>query len=80
MTRTYKGALITGASSGIGTAFAHALPTETDLLLTGRDAEALKMLQQSLASAGRRVDCIIADLAATTGVEAVSAAAEAVRH
>ena len=35
--RSYRRALITGASSGIGAAFAEELPVSTDLLLTGRD-------------------------------------------
>ncbi|MEM7424445.1 MAG: short-chain dehydrogenase, partial [Pseudomonadota bacterium] len=37
----YRTALITGATSGIGAAFSDALPRETNLLLTGRDAARL---------------------------------------
>ena len=41
MPSRYRMALITGASSGIGAAFSEALPPETGLLLTGRNAERL---------------------------------------
>lgn len=55
-------AVITGASSGIGTAFARALP-EADLLLTGRDAQALETLAAELREAGvRDVQVVTADL------------------
>jgi uncharacterized protein len=56
-------AVVTGASSGIGTAFAKALP-ETDLLLTGRDAEALEGLAGELrgGDSGREVQVVAADL------------------
>jgi uncharacterized protein len=56
-------AVITGASSGIGTAFARALP-EADLLLTGRDAEALEGLAGELrgGDGGREVRVVAADL------------------
>jgi len=77
MNRTYNAALITGASSGIGTAFTRALPEDTALLLTGRNADALEALRQALATSGRRVQCIVADLSTMAGVEAVADAAEA---
>jgi uncharacterized protein len=56
-------AVVTGASSGIGTAFAKALP-EADLLLTGRDAEALEGLAGELQGGdlGREVRVVTADL------------------
>ena len=75
-TRPYRAALITGASSGIGTAFARALPLETDLILTGRDAEALGSLATELAREGRRIEVLPADLAADSGPDQVIEAAE----
>jgi short-subunit dehydrogenase len=77
MTRTYKAALVTGASSGIGAAFARALPRQTALLLTGRDPDALEAVRQAVAADGRRVQCVVADLATRAGVEEVASAAEA---
>ncbi|HUC63049.1 MAG TPA: SDR family NAD(P)-dependent oxidoreductase [Alphaproteobacteria bacterium] len=60
-------ALITGATSGIGTAFARALDSGTDLLLTGRDGAKLAELARELVRPGRRVDSLAADLATETG-------------
>jgi short-subunit dehydrogenase len=82
MTRTTTGAphhaaLVTGATSGIGEAFARALPPRTDLLLTGRDEAALGRLSAELPAAGRRVETVAADLATDAGLDAVSARAEA---
>ena len=51
---TYRCALITGASSGIGEAFARALPRSTALLLTGRDRVRLAHLATDLATAEGR--------------------------
>jgi short-subunit dehydrogenase len=76
-TRPYKAALVTGATSGIGRAFAEILEPETDLLLTGRDRAALDALARSLARPGRRVETVAADLALPEGIAAVGAAAEA---
>jgi uncharacterized protein len=75
-TRTsFRAALITGASSGIGEAFARALPASTSLLLTGRDEQALQRLSEDLRS-GRPVETLVADLAADRDLNALSAAAE----
>ena len=69
-------AVITGASSGIGTAFARALP-HASLLLTGRDAVALEQLAAELREAkGREVQVVTADLTkAEERAELVAAAA-----
>lgn len=75
--RTYRAALVTGASSGIGEAFARALPAETDLLLTGRDADALGALATELMCDGRRIEVVQADLATDTGCARVIEAADA---
>jgi len=68
---TYRCALITGASSGIGEAFARALPKSTSLLLTGRDRARLAHLASELANADRTVRSIAADLATAEGRQAV---------
>ena len=62
MKRTYRCALITGATSGIGEAFAYALPEETGLLLTGRNEAKLMALRDQFASSGRTVEILQADL------------------
>ena len=73
---TYRCALITGASSGIGEAFARALPKSTRLLLTGRDRAKLAQLASELANAERTVRSVAADLATVEGRQAVIAFAE----
>ena len=62
MRRIYQRALITGATSGIGKAFAEALPVETDLFLTGRDEAKLVELRDRFAVSGRTVEIVPADL------------------
>jgi uncharacterized protein len=59
---TPRRALITGATSGIGSAFASALPS-TDLLLTGRNGDRLAEMRAELERPDREVDCVQADLA-----------------
>jgi short-subunit dehydrogenase len=73
---TYRAALITGASSGIGEAFAECLPETTDLLLTGREAARLMTLAGRLARPGRRVDIVTADLSTQAGISEVIARAD----
>ena len=72
----YRMALITGATSGIGAAFAAALPRETGLLLTGRDAARLEAEAGRHAGGGRRVETLEADLAGEDGRRALIALAE----
>jgi short-subunit dehydrogenase len=59
--RSYR-ALITGATSGIGAAFAEELPVRTDLLLTGRDTERLSRAAERLARPGRTIETHAGDL------------------
>lgn len=59
----FRAALITGATSGIGEAFAHALPPTTALWLTGRNEARLATLAAELGAAGRPVTTLGADLA-----------------
>lgn len=73
---TFQSALVTGASSGIGAAFARALPRATALLLTGRDRGALNALVQELGLHGRQVRTLVADLSTAAGRQAVISAAE----
>src|SRR4029453_471200 len=73
---TYRCALITGASSGIGEAFARALPRSTSLLLTGRDRARLSHLAGELANAERTGRSVAAGLGTVEGRRAVIAFAE----
>jgi uncharacterized protein len=70
-----RAALVTGASSGIGEAFARALPGGTSLLLTGRNLDALAHLAAELSGAGRRVETVAADLTTEDGLDTVAARA-----
>jgi short-subunit dehydrogenase len=63
----YDKALITGATSGIGAAFAFALPHETNLVLCGRDERRLVSMCDGLRSDSRAVDWVVADLAKNLG-------------
>jgi hypothetical protein len=58
----HRFALVTGATSGIGAAFARVLPETTDLLLTGRNSEQLVTLREELGVGDRRVETLQADL------------------
>ncbi|MEY3691358.1 MAG: hypothetical protein RJB57_1014 [Actinomycetota bacterium] len=62
--------LVTGASSGIGEAFArhHALAGD-DVVLTGRSREALARITDELSAAGHHARYVVADLSTSDGVE-----------
>ncbi|HUR41532.1 MAG TPA: SDR family oxidoreductase [Verrucomicrobiae bacterium] len=79
MTRNLHTALITGASSGIGEAFAGALAARGhDLILVARSEDKLRTLAKQLAEVhSRRVEVIAADLTHAGAADKVFAGAEA---
>ncbi|WGF86553.1 SDR family NAD(P)-dependent oxidoreductase [Marinivivus vitaminiproducens] len=77
MPSPYRSAVITGASSGIGAAFADVLSPSTDLLLVGRDPDRLAAVAARHTHPERRVDTLIADLATDEGRAAVVERADA---
>lgn len=77
MRHAYQRAMITGATSGIGAAFAEQLPATTSLLLPGRSEERLAATAKRLARPGRTVETMLADLADPAAVDALAARADA---
>jgi short-subunit dehydrogenase len=73
-TRRRRLALVTGASSGIGEAFARALGRDAwDLVIVARRQQRLAALAREISAAhGVRVEPLAADLAKPTGLRAVS--------
>ena len=67
-------ALITGASSGIGKAFAlHYAVAGFDLVLVGRDVEHLTVVSEEVIAAGATCQICVADLSHSDGVKSVLA-------
>ena len=65
-------ALVTGASSGIGVSYAHALAKRGfDLVLVARRADRLREVAAALASTGAHVETLVADLGDAAGLAAV---------
>lgn len=65
-------ALITGASSGIGAAYARRLAPDHDLVLVARRADRLQSLLSELSGHGGSREILVADLSTTEGIDAVS--------
>jgi NAD(P)-dependent dehydrogenase (short-subunit alcohol dehydrogenase family) len=71
-------ALITGGSRGLGRAMAQAFAEAgADLILIGRDGDSLVTARKELATDGRRVETVVADVSTPDGAE--SACNEALR-
>ena len=73
----YARALITGATSGIGAAFARQLPAPTSVMLTGRNRRRLEEMSKGLSRPGREVAVVEANLSNAADRERLAARAEA---
>jgi NAD(P)-dependent dehydrogenase (short-subunit alcohol dehydrogenase family) len=75
---TGRAAVVTGATRGLGRAFARALAEAgADIVAVGRDEVAAAEVEQELADIGRRSQTVIADITSRPEVERVLAAAVA---
>lgn len=75
---TGRTAVVTGATRGLGRAFARALAEAgADIVAVGRDDVAAAEVEQELADIGRRSQTVIADITSRPEVERVLAAAVA---
>lgn len=72
MKHNFERALVTGATSGIGEAFAQEIPSLCDLLLTGRNTQRLHAIADEVARGNRTVDTLVADLANEADVHRVA--------
>lgn len=77
--KNFHNALITGASSGIGETFAHALAKQgLDLILVARSEDKLRALAKQLSELySRRVEVVMADLSLDGAAAKVKAASDA---
>jgi short-subunit dehydrogenase len=74
----HEWAVVTGASSGIGRAFALELARRGHpILLVARRRDELQRVAAEITAGGGRAEPLVADLASAGGVEAVARAAEA---
>ncbi|MDP2308024.1 MAG: SDR family oxidoreductase [Pseudomonadota bacterium] len=74
----FRGAIITGASRGLGAAFARALAADgTRVLLVGRHKPALDIVVEQIRAAGGEAHAFAADIADKHQTHALAAAAEA---
>jgi hypothetical protein len=74
-----KRALITGASSGIGEAFArHLAANGWDLVIVARRKDRLERLSAEISQLGRKCEVVVADLSTEAGISTVIAAANGI--
>lgn len=72
MRKHFRRALVTGATSGIGEAFAREIASTSDVLLTGRNTEKLAEIAEELSADGRTVETMCADLSDEADVRRVA--------